>query len=152
MNYPPQIKQPTMSSDPRETAGQQCIHGPGSKKIPEAVFIVGVSRSGTSLMRKILNASDKIAIAWENHFLGHLIASEGARYKFRKFGDLSDDDNVRKLVDYIYSGEFRRSSKYRDVSAQWRWIVEKVDKEDFLQRILDSDRSEQALFATRKIM
>jgi hypothetical protein len=147
VNYRPHIQQSTISSDQRETVGQQCLHGPGLKKIPQAIFIVGVSRSGTSLMRKILNASDKIAIAWENHFLGHLIASEGARYKFRKFGDLLDDNNVRKLVDYIYSGEFRKSSKYRDVSAQWRWIVEKVDKEDFLQRILDSDRSEQALFA-----
>jgi Sulfotransferase family len=115
-------------------------------RTPEAIFIVGVSRSGTSLMRKILNASDKIAIAWENHFLGHLIASEGARYRFRKFGDLSDDNNVRKLVDYIYSGNFWKSSRYRDVSTQWRWIVRKVDKEDFLQRILDSDRSEHALF------
>lgn len=113
---------------------------------PEAIFIVGVSRSGTSLMRKILNASDKIAISWENHFFGHLIASEGARHRFKQFGDLSNDDNVRKLVDYIYSDDFRKSSRYRDVSAQWRWIAEKADKEDFLQRVLDSDRSERALF------
>jgi hypothetical protein len=112
----------------------------------EPIFILGVSRSGTSLMRKILNASDKIAIAWENHFLGHLIASEGARYKFRQFGDLSDDDNVRKLVDHLYSGEFRQSSKHREVSHQWNWIVKKVDREDFLGRILASDRSERALF------
>jgi hypothetical protein len=113
---------------------------------PEAIFIVGVSRSGTSLMRKILNASDKIAIAWENHFLGHLIPSEGARYKFRRFGDLLDNNNVRKLVDSIYSGDFMKSSRYRDASTQWGWIARKIDKEDFLQRILDSDRSEQALF------
>jgi hypothetical protein len=146
MNDRPQIQQPTMPSDQQETAVQQCIHGAGLKKMPEAVFIVGVSRSGTSLMRKILNASDKIAIAWENHFLGHLIASEGARYKFRKFGDLLDDNNVRKLVDSIYSGEFRKSSRYREASTQWGWIARKIDKQDFLQRILDSDRSEQALF------
>jgi len=114
--------------------------------LPEAIFIVGVSRSGTSLMRKILNASDKIAISWENHFLGHLIASEGARHRFRKFGDLLNDDNVRRLTDYIYSDEFRKSSRYRDVSTQWRWITERIDKEDFLRRILDSDRSERALF------
>ena len=112
----------------------------------EPIFIVGVSRSGTSLMRKILNASDMIAIAWENHFLGHLIASEGARHKFRKFGDLTDDKNVCRLVDYLYSGEFKKSSKYRNVSHQWNWIIDNIDRNDFLRRVLASDRSERALF------
>src|SRR6266487_1292696 len=112
----------------------------------EPIFIVGVSRSGTSLMRKILNASDMIAIAWENHFLGHLIASEGARHKFRKFGDLTDDKNVCRLVDYLYSGEFKKSSKYRNVSHQWNWIVDNIDRNDFLRRVLASDRSERTLF------
>jgi hypothetical protein len=112
----------------------------------KCVFIVGVSRSGTTLMRRTLNTSDQIAISSENHFMGHLIASEGMRYKFRKFGDLSDDDNVRKLVDYIYSDDFKENSKYRGVSTQWRWIAKHIDKADFLQRVLQSDRSERALF------
>lgn len=111
------------------------------------IFIVGVSRSGTTLMRMTLNASDQIAICRETHFLGHLIASEGARYKFRKFGDLRDDDNVRRLVDYIYSPEFARSSMYRGVSSQWRWIIKRVEPELLLERILESDRSERALFS-----
>ena len=78
--------------------------------------------------------------------MGHLIASEGMRYKFRRFGDLSNDDNVRQFVDYIYSPAFQKSSKYLELSTQWRWIVRRVDKPDFLQRILESDRSERALF------
>ena len=110
------------------------------------IFIVGVSRSGTTLMRGVLNRSDQIAISNENHFLGHLIPSEGVRYKFRRFGDLSDDENVQRLVDYIYSGQFEKSSKHRMISYHWRWIIKEVDREDFLQRILDSDRSERALF------
>jgi hypothetical protein len=110
------------------------------------IFIVGVHRSGTTLMRRILNRSDQIAISNENHFLGHVIPSAGTRYKFREFGDLSNDDNVHKLVDYIYSSEFRTSSKYRVISFHWRWITKWIDREDFLQRILDSDRSERALF------
>ncbi len=114
----------------------------------EFISIVGVSRSGTTLMRRILNSSDQIAICNENHFMGHLIPSEGARYKFRQFGDLSDDNNVHKLVDYIYSGKLEKSfKKYRVLSYQWRWIIKRVDQEEFLQRILDSDRSERALFA-----
>src|SRR3954471_23674871 len=75
---------------------------------PDAVFIVGASRSGTTLMRTILERSPRIAIARENHFLGHLRESEGARYYFRRLGDLHDDGVVRKLVDLIYSGEFQR--------------------------------------------
>lgn len=110
------------------------------------IFIVGVSRSGTTLMRKILNASDSIAIAMENHFLGHLIPSEGARHKFRKFGDLSEDRNVQRLVDYIYSDEFLNSSRYRNASSLWRWLVRRVEKQEFLRRILESDRSERGLF------
>jgi hypothetical protein len=112
----------------------------------EYIFIVGVHRSGTTLMRRTLNHSDQIAISDENHFLGHIIPSAGARYKFRKFGDLSNDDNVHQLVDYIYSGEFQKSSKHRFISFHWRWITKWIHKKDFLQRILDSDRSERALF------
>jgi hypothetical protein len=111
------------------------------------ISIVGVSRSGTTLMRSILNASDQITICSENHFLGHLVPWEGARYRFRKFGDLSDDDNVRKLVDYIYSGGLERDfRKHGYIGHHWIWIVKWVDKSDFLQRILASDRSERALF------
>jgi sulfotransferase family protein len=111
------------------------------------IFIVGMSRSGTTLMRNILNKSDEIAISRENHFLGHLLGSEGMRHKFRKFGDLHDDENVRRLVDFLYSGGSEKSSWLRRSSAQWRWITRRIDKEVFLQKILESDRSERAMFA-----
>ncbi|MDY6867093.1 MAG: sulfotransferase [Chloroflexota bacterium] len=111
------------------------------------IFIFGVSRSGTTLMRRILNRSDYIALSDENHFLGHLLPSEGVRYRFRKFGDLTDDNNVRRLVDYVYSKEFSQGSRLRGyLSYHWRWIIKKIDKKEFLQRVLQSDRSERALF------
>ena len=113
----------------------------------EYIFIVGMSRSGTTLMRNILNKSDQIAISRENHFLGHLLGSEGMRHKFRKFGDLHEDENVRQLVDFLYSGGSEKSSWLRRSSAQWRWITRRIDKEVFLQKILESDRSERAIFA-----
>jgi hypothetical protein len=97
-------------------------------------------------MRHILNQSDWIAISRENHFLGHLIGSEGTRQKFRQFGDLSDDDNVRRLVDFIYSGSLENSSNFRGMSSHWRWIIRRVKQEDFLGAILASDRSEKGLF------
>lgn len=111
------------------------------------IFIVGMSRSGTTLMRNILNKSDQIAISRENHFLGHLLGSEGMRHKFRKFGDLHEDENVRRLVDHLYSGGSEKSSWLRRSSAHWRWITRRIDKEVFLQKILESDRSERAMFA-----
>jgi hypothetical protein len=112
----------------------------------EYIFIVGVSRSGTSLMRHILNQSDSIAISRENHFLGHMIGSEGTRRKFRQFGELSDDENVRKLVKYIYSGGLEKSSKLRGLSSHWRWVIRRIKQEDFLQAVLASDRTERGLF------
>jgi len=110
------------------------------------VFIVGLSRSGTSLMRKILNRSPQVAICKENHFLGHLLASEGVRYKFRKFEPLADDQNVRKLVDFLYDGGLERSSHFRGMSAQWRWIQRAIKRKEFLRRVLESSRTERDLF------
>jgi hypothetical protein len=110
------------------------------------IFIVGLSRSGTTLMRKIINSSDEIGICDENHFLGHLIPSQGARHAFRKIGNLSNDENVHRLVNYIYSGEYERDTKYRLISFQWRWMIKRVDREIFLQKLLASDRSERAIF------
>jgi hypothetical protein len=122
------------------------VHEERAQQRVSSIFIVGVSRSGTSLMRRILNRSDQIAISKENHFLGHLISSEGLRQKLSRYGDFSDDESVRRFVDAMYSGEIERSSKYRGMSAQWHWIIKTVDKELFLQRILESDRSDRALF------
>ncbi len=51
------------------------------------LFIVGVSRSGTTLLRKTLNRSDSIAISNENHFWDILLSREGVRFKFRQFGE-----------------------------------------------------------------
>jgi len=109
------------------------------------VFIVGASRSGTTLMRKILNASHELAICGENNFLGHLIGSEGVRQKLRRFGDLARDENARRAVTALYTGELAGRSR-TDAKAHWKWITTKVAREDFLCRVLASDRSERALF------
>jgi hypothetical protein len=113
---------------------------------PEAIFVVGVSRSGTTLTRRILDRHSRIGIATENHYLGHLLAWEGARHYFRRVGDLRDDAAVRRLVDLIYSGELQRRSRLRELSPYWRWLVERVPRADIEAYLLASDRSERGVF------
>jgi hypothetical protein len=113
---------------------------------PEAIFIVGVSRSGTTLTRRILDRHSRIGIVTENHYLGHLLAWEGARHYFRRLGDLHDDATVRRLVDLIYSPEFQRRSRLRELSPYWRWLTGRVPRADIEARLLACDRSERGVF------
>ena len=113
---------------------------------PEAIFIVGVSRSGTTLMRRVLDKHSRIGIATENHYLGHLLAWEGTRHYFRRLGDLRDDANVRAMVQLIYSGELQRRSRLRELSPYWRWLTARVPREDIEAYLLASDRTERGVF------
>ncbi len=57
------------------------------------IFIVGASRSGTSLMRNILNRHPRIGICGETHFHHYV-------YKRRKhFGNLADLKNRRRVIE-----------------------------------------------------
>lgn len=114
---------------------------------PEAIFIVGVSRSGTTLARRILDRHSRVGIATENHFLGHLLAWEGTRHYLRRLGDPRDDATVRAMVELIYSGELQRRSRLRELSPYWRWLTSRVPREDLESRLLASDRTERGLFA-----
>ncbi len=121
-----------------------------AEEAPEAIFVVGVSRSGTTLMRNILERSELIALAPENHFLGHLLEREGARYYFRRAGNLTDDAVLSRIVEMIYSGEFQRRSHLRELSPYWRWLVKNVPRDEMERRLLDmppADRNERGLMA-----
>lgn len=113
---------------------------------PEAIFVVGVSRSGTTLMRTLLERSDRIAIAMENHYLGHLIRGYGAREVFRHLGDLGDDATIRRIVDFIYSGEYQRQSRRREISPFWRWLISDVPRSGVERRLLGAERNERGIF------
>ncbi len=104
---------------------------------PSHIFIVGSPRSGTTLLRFILNCSDEVAICGETHFLG---TPGGQRHTFRKrfarVGDIKTDTGAKRVVDYIY--------KLR-VKIFWLWIQRNVARSDFLSELLKSDRTDRAL-------
>jgi hypothetical protein len=65
----------------------------------------------------------------------------GMRHKIREFGNMVDDPNVHKFVDYVYSGKFD--------ATYWRLLKDGslgVDRETFLQEILNSDRSDKDIY------
>jgi hypothetical protein len=112
---------------------------------PDYVFISGVSRTGSTLLLKILNRNPDIAICRENYFLGHQVRKDGIRYAIRRnVGDLTDDANVRKLVDFLYDGKFKRCTQ-----TYWRWLRTKTDRKVFLQKILAApERNDRTIFVT----
>ena len=110
---------------------------------PEAIFVVGVARSGTTLMRKLLETSERVGIARENHYVGHLFERQGARFYFRRNGDLKDDATIHKIVESIYSGGFQKQSRWRRISPFWRWVTDVMSKEDLEKRLLATDRTER---------
>lgn len=113
---------------------------------PEAIFVVGVSRSGTTLMRRVLGGHSRIAIATENHYLGHLLSREGARVYFRRLGDPRDDATMRRIAEFVYTDGFERRSRLRELSPYWRWLTRTVPREEFEARLLASDRTERGVF------
>jgi hypothetical protein len=57
------------------------------------IFIVGAPRSGTSVLRNILNRHPRIAICGETHFHHYVYTRR------RAFGDLRDTKNRRRVVE-----------------------------------------------------
>lgn len=114
---------------------------------PEAIFVVGVSRSGTTLLRTVLETSDRIAIAMENHYVGHVIRNYGARHQFARLGDLADDETIRRIVEFIYSGEYQKRSRLREISPFWRWLIREIPPADVEHRLLAAQRTEQGIYA-----
>ena len=73
------------------------------------IFIIGTERSGSNLLRLVLNAHPRIVIPHPPHIMRYFSALESS------YGDLDDDRNMRRLVDdvlllirvHIYPWEFR---------------------------------------------
>lgn len=103
------------------------------------VFIVGCARSGSTLLRLILNRSPRICITPETHFLRRF-SSVGKRRQIPKIGDLRKDSNLRRLADLMYQPDSGWSSGYGN------WLRKRIDKQTLYERLAQSDRSERGIF------
>jgi Sulfotransferase family len=65
---------------------------------PPAPFVVGVPRSGTTLLRLMLDAHPQLAIPAETHFFPELI---------ERWGELTDDDDAPAEVTRLITGHPR---------------------------------------------
>jgi hypothetical protein len=120
------------------------------------VFIVGSPRTGTSLLRHILDSTKDVAICGEtrflgiptvgmflrrillgvqaNHFGGRTI--HGLRREFARVGDLATNEGAEKVVDYIYDLDW----------TFLQWLPENIERGEFLRAVQATDRTDRALF------
>lgn len=81
----------------------------------QPIFIVGAPRSGTTLLRVLLNRHPNIAICDETFFFYWVYSRR------RAFGDLSDPDNRRRLIEaYLSTWRIRRLELDRS------WLAERL--------------------------
>ncbi len=129
---------------------------------PSHIFIGGSYRTGTSLLRTVLNQSDDIAICDETHFfddprnntcllqylqkappiapndrLRERGAGVGFRQRIAEFGPLSDDDTLGEIADYLFRD---RTDLY------WGWLQKNVEKTEFLHKLKESERTDAGFF------
>jgi hypothetical protein len=75
------------------------------------VFIVGAQRSGTTVLRLMLNSHPGLAIAFETNFLPVLDRAD-------TYGDLSEEANRRRLLDdFAEEGRMKEAGLVRDREA-----------------------------------
>ena len=92
------------------------------------IFVVGHPRSGTTLLRMILDSHPRIVIPPEGHLVSLLRRAE------RKYGPLDDPDNFEQLVERIV---------HKQRMAEWQ-----LDVEDARQRCLSGPHTPAGLFAS----
>ena len=108
---------------------------------PSHIFIVGLNRTGTNLLRTIINCSPDVAICDETHFLKHWVGYRGYQREFANVGNILTEDGTKLIVDYIY---MIRDTAFRGMNF-WKWIQRNIPREKFLQKLLNSNRNDHAI-------
>lgn len=115
-------------------------------------FIVGIGRSGTTLLRLMFHNHPNIAIPYESHFITDYYNNA------EKYGDLNNDDNLERLLKDIFNEELlkqwdhqfsvetiKKKAKNRQIGDIFRAIYDDYteakgkkhwgDKSDYLDRM-----------------
>ena len=105
------------------------------------VFIVGLSRSGTTITRAVLDKSALVGIGGESNFLEDprilgLGARPGFRDKLATVGDMRTEIGMGRVLDYVYSQQHYQ---------YWVRLTSGLTRETFAARLRASDRSDRAL-------
>lgn len=99
-------------------------------KLKHPIFIVGAPRSGTSLLRNLLNRHPEIAVCDETYFFYYVYQRR------RAFGDLAILRNRRRLIEsYLATRRIRRLGLDLDTLAG-RLLVEGTNYPDFFRCLL----------------
>jgi hypothetical protein len=101
------------------------------------VFVVGMPRSGTHLVREILNGSTDVRIGAESRFLGGAkrLGPIGLSLHRSAYGahEVSTDDGAERVVARIWQA----AQQKRRFSHFWRRVSRHVDEQSFLAQLLE---------------
>jgi len=100
------------------------------------VFLVGCARTGSTLLRHVLNRSPEVAIAPETHFMRR---ADRLRLSER-LAAARTPGGLRTLVDTLYTVDHHSRTGY------WAWLRRSIDPDEFADRLATTDRSARALF------
>ncbi len=111
------------------------------------IFIVGLPRSGSTLWLNVFAENPNLYRMGEMLFLTPW--RKDFRYFLRKkVGDLSDERNIEKMIELIFSDE----NVDGITGSFWKYDIENVNntilKKRLFHRILKSDKSIESLFKT----
>jgi hypothetical protein len=111
---------------------------------PQYVFVVGLPRTGSKLVESILFNAPGITYrsSGETFFAGRFL-NAGVRQQLRRFGDLGQEANVRRLVAYLYSGQLAGGYWRKLKNGGWG-----IEREALLNALLATDRTPRAIYAS----
>lgn len=100
------------------------------------LFVVGSPRTGSTLLRHVLNRSPHVCLASETHFL-----KSARRLRLRdRLAAVREGppERRRATLDHLVADLFG--------PAFWIWLRRNVEPDDFAERMLRTDLTERALF------
>ena len=109
---------------------------PGTGAARRRVFIVGCARTGSTLLRQILNRSEHVAIASETQFMrwSNEVGLPRTLQAAREAPASERPRALARLVDAFYA------------EGAWKWTGRHVPRQRFLEHVEETDLSSRAMF------